>query len=124
MKLAPHLASGQEAEDLALATLTAGGLQLMARNYRCPLGELDLVMSEGETLVMVEVRFRRERGFGDAVASVDTRKQRKLLHAAQHFLQQDARYRRRPLRFDVVAVSETSDGKPHADWIKDAFRAD
>ena len=75
MTLAPHLASGREAEDLALTTLTAGGLRLMARNYRCPQGELDLVMSEGETLVMVEMRFRRERGFGDAAASVNTRKQ-------------------------------------------------
>jgi putative endonuclease len=124
MKQAAHLASGQLAEDLALTTLSAAGLRLMTRNYRCPQGELDLVMSEGETLVMVEVRFRRERGFGDAAASVDTHKQRKLLQAAQHFLQQDARYRRRPLRFDVVAVSEASDGRPHTDWIKDAFRAD
>jgi len=124
MTLAPHLASGQEAEDLALATLTAGGLRLMTRNYRCPQGELDLVMTDGETLVMVEVRFRRERGFGDAAASVNTRKQQKLLHAAQHFLQQDARHRRRPLRFDVVAVSEANDGKTQTDWIKDAFRAD
>lgn len=124
MTLAPHLASGQEAENLALATLTAGGLRLMVRNYRCPQGELDLVMTDGETLVMVEVRFRRERDFGDAAASVNTRKQQKLLHAAQHFLQQDARYRRRPLRFDVVAVSKTNDGKTQTDWIKDAFRAD
>jgi len=124
MTLAPHLASGQEAENLALATLTAGGLRLMVRNYRCPQGELDLVMTDGETLVMVEVRFQRERDFGDAAASVNTRKQQKLLHAAQHFLQQDARYRRRPLRFDVVAVSKTNDGKTQTDWIKDAFRAD
>ena len=124
MNLAPHLASGRHAEDLALAALTAEGLRLMARNYRCPQGELDLVMIDGETLVMVEVRFRRERGFGGAAASVNTRKQQKLLHAAQHFLQQDARYRRQPLRFDVVAVSETTDGKTQTDWIKDAFRAD
>ncbi|MGA9854437.1 MAG: YraN family protein [Gammaproteobacteria bacterium] len=96
----------------------------MARNYRCPQGELDLVMTDGETLVMVEVRFRRERGFGDAAASVDARKQQKLLRAAQHFLQQDARYRRRPLRFDVVAVSKAAGGRTQTDWIKDAFRAD
>ena len=74
--------------------------------------------------MIVEVRFRRERGFGDAADSVDARKQQKLLHAAKHFLQQDARYRRRPLRSDVVAVSETQDGETHTDWIKDAFRAD
>lgn len=124
MNLAAHLVSGRDAENLALAKLTANGLQLMARNYRCPQGELDLVMADGETLVMVEVRFRRECGFGDAASSVNTRKQQKLLRAAQHFLQQDARFRRRPLRFDVVAVSRTNDGKTQSDWIKDAFRAD
>ncbi|HVC29395.1 MAG TPA: hypothetical protein VNF48_07590 [Gammaproteobacteria bacterium] len=47
-----------------------------------------------------------------------------MLHATLHFLQQDARYHRRPLRFDVVAVSEANDGKTQTDWIKDAFRAD
>ena len=124
MNPAPHLASGRHAEDLALAVLTAKGLQLMVRNYRCPQGELDLVMLDGETLVMVEVRFRRERGFGGGAESVNARKQQKLRYAAQHFLQQDARYRRQPLRFDVVAVSENTDGKTQTDWIKDAFRAD
>ncbi|MGH8282352.1 MAG: YraN family protein [Gammaproteobacteria bacterium] len=124
MNLAPHLAAGQRAEDQALELLRRAGLTLLVRNYRCPQGELDLVMADGETLVMVEVRYRRERGFGSAVDTVDARKQGKLLRAAQHFLQQDARHRRRPLRFDVVAVSETTDGKIQPDWIKDAFRAD
>ncbi|MGH8308047.1 MAG: YraN family protein [Gammaproteobacteria bacterium] len=124
MNLAPHLAAGQRAEDQALELLRRAGLTLLVRNYRCPQGELDLVMADGDTLVMVEVRYRRARGFGGAAESVDARKQGKLLHAAQHFLQQDARYRRRPLRFDVVAASETADGKIQTDWIKDAFRAD
>lgn len=124
MNLAPHLASGRRAEDLALATLIAKGLRLIARNYHCPQGELDLVMTDGEALVIIEVRYRRDRGFGSALESVDTRKQEKLLRAAQHFLQQDARYRRRPLRFDVVAVSASTDGETTSDWIKDAFRAD
>lgn len=116
MSLAPHLASGRHAEDMALDTLSGDGSRLLVRNYRCPQGEIDLVM--------LEVRFRRARGFGDAADSVDTRKQHKLLQAAQHFLLQDARYRRRPLRFDVVAVSEGADRKSHTDWIKDAFCAD
>ncbi|MGH8281670.1 MAG: YraN family protein [Gammaproteobacteria bacterium] len=124
MNLAPHLAAGQRAEDQALELLRRAGLTLLLRNYRCPQGELDLVMTDADTLVMVEVRYRRTCGFGGAAESVDARKQSKLLHAAQHFLQQDARYRRRPLRFDVVAVSETTDGKINTDWIKDAFRAD
>ncbi|MDE2109224.1 MAG: YraN family protein, partial [Gammaproteobacteria bacterium] len=49
MNLAPHLAAGQRAEDQALELLRAAGLKLLARNYRCPQGELDLVMNDGET---------------------------------------------------------------------------
>lgn len=124
MNLAPHLAAGQHAEYQALELLRAAGLKLLVRNYRCPQGELDLIMSEGETLVMVEVRYRRERGFGSAAETVGTRKQAKLLRAAQHFLLQDARYRRQPMRFDVVAVNDKADGTSQMDWIKDAFRPD
>lgn len=124
MNLAPHLAAGHHAEDQALELLRGAGLKLLARNYRCPQGELDLVMEDGETLVMVEVRYRRNRGFGSAAETVGTRKQDKLLRAAQHFLQQDGRHRRRPLRFDVVAVTESHKDTPQTEWIKDAFRAD
>ncbi|MGH8282003.1 MAG: YraN family protein [Gammaproteobacteria bacterium] len=124
MSLVPHLAAGRRAEDQALELLRDAGLKLLARNYRCPQGELDLVMGENETLVIVEVRYRRDRGFGNAADTVGTRKQDKLLRATQHFLQQDAHYRRRPLRFDVIAVTEGADGTPHTDWIKDAFRTD
>lgn len=124
MKAAPHLVAGQRTEDRALQILQRAGLKLLSRNYRCPQGELDLVMDDGETLVMVEVRYRRERGFGGAAESVGARKQDKLLRAAQHFLQQDARHRRRPLRFDVIAVTEGADGTAQTEWIKDAFRTD
>lgn len=124
MNRAPHLAAGQRAEDRALELLRHAGLVLVARNYRCPQGELDLVMAHGETLVMVEVRYRHNRGFGSAADSVDARKREKLLRAAQHFLQQDARYRRRPLRFDVVAINETDADRIEMDWIQDAFHAD
>lgn len=81
-------------------------------------------MQDGDALVIVEVRYRRERGFGSAAETIGTRKQDKLLRAAQHFLQQDARHRHQPLRFDVVAVTESSDGILQTEWIKDAFRAD
>ncbi len=124
MNRAPHLAAGQRAEDQALELLRRAGLTLIARNYRCPLGELDLVMAHGEMLVVVEVRYRRDRGFGSAADSVDARKRDKLLRTAQHFLQQDARYRRRPLRFDVVAINETGADRGETDWIQDAFHAD
>lgn len=123
MSPAAHLAAGREAEDRALAVLEQHGLRLMQRNYRCPQGELDLVMEDGEALVIVEVRYRRERGFGSAAESVGAGKQHKLLLAAQHLLQQDARLRRKSIRFDVFAITEQRDGMNDSEWIKDAFRA-
>ena len=122
MSTAAHLQAGQQAEDRALAALLQDGLQLVQRNYRCPQGELDLVMQDGNTLVIVEVRFRRDRGFGDAAASIGSAKQHKLILAAQHLLQTDSRLRRRSMRFDVFAITEGRDGKIDCQWIKDAFR--
>lgn len=107
-------------EELALATLLANGLQLITRNYRCKLGELDLVMLDGNTLVLVEVRTRARSDYGGAAASVDWAKQRRLVRAAEHFLMKRAELRRYPARFDVVAITT---GSPEAkvDWIKSAF---
>ena len=123
MSIAAHLASGQQAEDQALKVLQQHGLRLLQRNYRCPQGELDLVMEDGEALVIVEVRYRRERGFGSAAESVGASKQHKLLLATQHLLQRDARLRRKPLRFDVFAITEQRGGDIDSEWIRDAFRA-
>ncbi|MGH8277976.1 MAG: YraN family protein [Gammaproteobacteria bacterium] len=124
MSEVPHLAAGRAAEDHALALLRAAGLKPLTRNYRCPQGELDLVMRDGDTLVVIEVRFRHDSGFGGAADTVDRRKQAKLLRAAQHYLQRDAALRRLPVRFDVVAVSGGAAGAPRTEWIKDAFRVD
>ncbi|HEX5339909.1 MAG TPA: YraN family protein [Gammaproteobacteria bacterium] len=123
MSTAAHLAAGSQAEDQALAELERCGLRLVQRNYRCPQGELDLVMEDGDSLVIVEVRYRRERGFGSAAETVGAGKQHKLLLAAQHLLQQDTRLRRKPLRFDVFAITEQRDGRAEREWIRDAFRA-
>ena len=119
---AEHLASGRRAEDLALALLEAKGLSLLTRNYRCPPGELDLVLLEGETLVVLEVRYREGLSHGSAAESVDGAKQRRIAKAAQHFLQTHPEHRRRSLRFDVVAVTGSRES-PAVEWIQDAFRA-
>lgn len=123
MSTPAHLESGQQAENQALANLRQQGLRLVQRNYRCPQGELDLIMEDKDTLVIIEVRYRRERGFGNAAETIGAGKQRKLLLATQHFLQQDAGLRRRPVRFDVFAITERRDGVTDSEWIRDAFRA-
>lgn len=116
---APHLQRGEEAERLAADHLVAGGLSLLERNYRCRYGEIDLIMTEGDGLVFVEVRFRHHVQFGGPQASVDHRKQQKLLHSAEHYLQQHHAHGR-PCRFDVVAISGEGDGIK-IEWLKNAF---
>ena len=110
---------GSGAEDRALEHLRGRGLQLLERNYRCRLGEIDLVMSEGRTLVFVEVRYRKSLAFGGPLESVTATKQRRILAAARHYLRCHRHAAERPCRFDVVALSPHTD--PPIDWIRGAF---
>ena len=114
-----RVAQGSQAEDLARRFLEARGLELVARNFRCRSGELDLIMRDGEQLVFVEVRSRRHARYGTPAESVTRAKQQRLLRAAALYLQ-----RQRldlPCRFDVVAILQ-ADGEPRVEWIRDAFQ--
>ncbi|MFO1406464.1 MAG: YraN family protein [Steroidobacteraceae bacterium] len=113
---------GRRGEDTALRHLESAGLELLARNYRCRAGEIDLVMREGATLVLVEVRRRADGAWGGAAASVGARKQRRLVVAARHLLQARPALRAMPARFDVVAIDGPDDA-PVVEWIRDAFRS-
>jgi putative endonuclease len=118
---APHLDAGQRAEDAVLGFLERQGLRLLARNYRCRQGEIDLVMRDGAVLAFVEVRYRADERFGGALASVNSGKRKRIIAAARHYL---ASQRVDSLvRFDVAGVSPSS-GKLDVQWIKDAFRVD
>lgn len=114
-----QLETGRRAEQLAELYLGKQGLRLRKRNYRCRGGEIDLIMEHGNTLVFVEVRYRTHRTFGGAVESIDRRKQQRLIHAAQHYLQrhQDDV----PCRFDVIAISPGKGTQPHLQWITNAI---
>ena len=109
---------GAAAEDLAAGFLARHGLVILERNYRCRGGEIDLVAREGTTLVFVEVRYRRSGAFGGAAASVDARKQARILLAARHYLAGRADV---PCRCDVVALDALDPGR--IEWIRDAFGA-
>jgi len=113
-------ASGQLAETLALQHLQQHGLRLLCRNWSCRSGELDLVMLDGDTVVFVEVRYRRHAAWGGALESVDRRKQQKLISAAQLFLQKESRWARHPCRFDVVALGK-AETTAQPNWIRNAF---
>jgi putative endonuclease len=114
--------AGQKAEQLALEHLEAQGLTLVTRNFRCRMGEIDLVMREKQSLVFVEVRFRKSRRFASAAESVDFRKQRKLTRAAGFFLAAHSLFRNHAVRFDVVALHGSSLHGYELQWVRDAFR--
>ncbi|MDR2871137.1 MAG: YraN family protein [Xanthomonadaceae bacterium] len=114
---------GRQIENAACIALERAGLKKIANNVRFRPGELDLVMRHGDTLIFVEVRYRRSDAFGGALASVDLRKRHKLILAANLFLAAHPRYANHPCRFDVVEASGDP-GAPEIHWIQDAFRAD
>lgn len=116
----PRQRDGDQAEALAAAYLERNGLRILERNYRVRGGELDLMALDGETLVFVEVRYRKSARFGGAAASIDTRKQQRLIHAAQVYLLKHPRQANRPCRFDCVLLDTLHNA--HIDWIKDAFQ--
>jgi putative endonuclease len=108
--------SGDDGEDQALAYLQQQGLRLLERNFRCRGGEIDLVMQDSASLVFVEVRTRAGASHGGALASITPAKQRRLIVAAQYFLQ---RYEQVPAcRFDVIAIEGG-----HLEWLRHAIEA-
>lgn len=111
------MASGAEAEQLAAAYLQRQGLSLVARNYRCRFGEIDLIMREGASLVFVEVRLRSRSDFGGAAASIGAAKQGKLVRTAQHYLSTLRNIP--PCRFDALLLH--SSGGHDIEWVKNAF---
>jgi putative endonuclease len=115
-----HLRQGREAEHRACEHLLKHGLELLARNYRTPFGEVDLIMEQQGVLVFVEVRYRRSDAFGTPAETVGSRKQAKLRASAAYYLQQHRQAARQPCRFDVVAVSGAGAGDRMV-WLRDAF---
>jgi putative endonuclease len=115
-------AFGMQLEVHAARYLTRQGLALLYRNFQCRLGEIDLIMRDGNTLVFVEVRFRRNNSHGDACATVDWRKQRKLQRTAQVFLLRSGMRDQFPCRFDVLGITHAPlSSDLQFDWIRAAF---
>ena len=111
---------GTDAETRAWHYLQARGLQLLQRNDRSKRGEIALVMQDTDSLVFVEVRYRRQTQFGSALESVDRRKQTRLIACARHYLQAYPETASQPCRFDVISIS----GSPgEIEWVRNAFTA-
>ena len=113
---------GSDAERLAGAFLKRQGLVPVTTNFRCRLGEIDLIARDGDAIVFVEVRYRGYNRFSRAGLTVDIHKQRKLIRTAALFTAMRPKYANSVMRFDVVAIDADEHGEKTIDWIKDAFR--
>ena len=102
--------AGLSGEAMAEKYLCEKGMQCLARRFRAEDGEIDLVMLDGETVVMTEVKYRPRGYAGDGVRAVSAAKQRRMTHAAMSFLMQ-REWMDHPVRFDIVEI--TADGILH-----------
>ncbi len=112
------LQEGYKAESIALNFLKKHGLSLKANNYRCKLGEIDLIMRDGIYLVFIEVKMRKSNDFGGAIASITKSKQTKIKKTASLYLLQNNCYDDYPVRFDVITIQGNP---PEINWLKNAF---
>jgi putative endonuclease len=110
---------GRLGEEVAERFLRKKGYKLVARNYRCAAGEVDLIVLDRRVIVFVEVKTRSGDRFGTPFEAVEVRKQRKMMRAAQFFLTEKGLHQR-DARFDVVGISWPS-GKPTVEHIENAF---
>lgn len=115
-----RLATGATGERATLQAYRRHGYRLVARNWRCAIGELDLVLARGDVMVICEVKSRRGRAFGDGWEAVDARKRRKLRAVTAAFLRSTGA-RPSALRFDVASVRVAPDGSAEVEVFEDAF---
>lgn len=114
----PRHEYGRCGEELAEQHLKQRGFKPVARRFNTPVGELDLVMTDGPTVVFVEVKTRRDCRFADATDSINATKKRRLTRAAFWFLHQQ-RWEKRPCRFDVITI--VGQDPPALEHIVDFF---
>ncbi len=111
---------GKHGEAVAAEHLVRSGMGLVDRNWRCPLGEIDIIARDGDTLVFCEVKTRRGTGYGTPAEAVVRAKQERLRRLALMWLH-TAGIHACDIRFDVVSVFPQRRGQPRVEHIKDAF---
>lgn len=114
-------ATGKKGEDEAVKYLKKIGMSIICRNYRCKLGELDIIAEDDGVLVFIEVRSRRTTGYGLPQETIDLRKRTQVRKVAQYYLLKENLIDR-DCRFDVLAVQLDGKGKLiKTDYFKNAF---
>jgi putative endonuclease len=114
-----RLALGEKGEKIAVRHLQGLGYRVLERNYRCPLGEIDLIAQDGDSLAFVEIKTRKGRSTAAAKEAVDRIKQGKITQLALFYLK-DKKKEAIKARFDVVAVC-LDGAKAHIELIRNAF---
>jgi putative endonuclease len=115
---------GDYYEEQAVAMLKTRGLHIIDRNFSRKTGEIDIIALDNKCLVFLEVRVRSHRSYARAAASVDRRKQQRIIRTAQLYLHANPRWAHSPCRFDVIAFEPRQSGLEFtASWIRAAFTA-
>jgi len=114
---------GKHWEQQAESFLHQHGLKTQARNVSSRWGEIDLVMTDKDALVFVEVRYRKSNHYGSGAASVTRAKQKRLINTAKIYLSRHPAQAALPCRFDVISITDKPPEKP-IEWIKNAFYED
>jgi len=112
---------GALAEKYAENYLIQQGLIFIERNYSCKCGEIDLIMKDQSALVFVEVRYRKNNVFGGALASINRKKQLKMVRTAQYYLSYKEKCAKIESRFDVVSIEGSLDSIDKLYWVKNAI---
>lgn len=117
-----HNQKGDFAETIASKYLQAQGLKLLKKNFSCKFGEIDLIMEDHDTLVFIEVRYRKQTNYGHPLDTINYQKQKKIIKAAHYYLMQQTGYNQWPCRIDAVAIhSQTCSGQDQVQWVKNAI---
>lgn len=112
------LTKGQAAEAFACKYLQEKGLRLITKNFHSRFGEIDIIMQEENSLVFIEVRYRKNQDFGGAKASITPGKQKKIRNTALLYMQKKGHEFN--ARFDVIAITG-EENNLITEWIQNAF---
>jgi putative endonuclease len=116
----PRHELGHRGERVAEQYLKQRGLKTVSRHFNTPVGELDLVMRDGDTVVFVEVKTRRDRKYADPEDAIRRDKRRRMTRAARWFVH-EKHWEEKPCRFDVLSVILPAGGQPQIEHFADAF---
>lgn len=122
MRKKDNIRLGQEGEALAVSFLVQNGLKVLERNYRCRLGEIDIIAVDDDTLVFIEVKARKNFLFGLPEEAITMAKQTKLIKVANYYIKKESKRGLNNLnkRIDIIAVHKGDKKQPSVRWIKNA----